>query len=232
MLNHENDKIAIIFGISGGIGKSLFENLKATKEYSKVIGLCRKTKPGFDISNESYMKKLSTSISNEGKVDLLINATGFLSNQKSMPEKKIEDINYAYLKKSFSTNTIGNAFIIKFFAPLMQHKTTSYFISLSARVSSISDNGLGGWYSYRASKAALNQLIKTASIEFKRKKSNLIFLSLHPGTVETKLSKPFLRGQKRFSPDEAAKNILNIYKTFDINNSGSLVDYNGKTIPF
>ena len=232
MSSFENNKIALVFGIGGGIGKSLFENLKQAKEFSNVIGFCRKTKPGFDISNETYMKNLSNSISNEGRIHLLINATGYLSDQNSMPEKKIEDINFTYLKKSLSTNTIGNAFVIKYFAPLMEHKTKAYFISLSARVSSMSDNGLGGWYSYRASKAALNQLIKTASIEFKRKNSSLIFLSLHPGTVETKLSKSFLRNQKRFSPDEAAKNILNIYKRFDIKNSGSLVDYKGETIPF
>jgi NAD(P)-dependent dehydrogenase (short-subunit alcohol dehydrogenase family) len=232
MTSFENNKTALVFGISGGIGKSLFENLKQTKEFSNVIGFCRKTKPGFDITNENYMKSLSHSISNQGNIHLLINATGYLSDQNSLPEKKIEDINYTYLMKSLSTNTIGNAFIIKYFVPLMEHKTKAYFITLSARVSSISDNGLGGWYSYRASKAALNQLIKTASIEFKRKNSSLIFLSLHPGTVETKLSKPFLRNQIRFTADEAAKNILNVYKRFDINNSGNLVDYKGDIIPF
>ena len=231
MAASKNDKIALVFGIGGGIGKSLFNSIKKSEEFTDVIGICKKNNPGFDISNENYMRNLSHSI-NKNKIDLLFNATGYLSDLENMPEKKVADINDTYLKKSLSVNTIGNAFLIKYFAPLMNHKTKSYFIALSARVSSISDNGLGGWYSYRASKAALNQLIKTASIEFNRKRSQLIFLSLHPGTVETKLSKPFLKNKKSFTAEEAAKNILNIYKNFDINKSGSLVDYQGNIIPF
>ncbi len=232
MNNYQNNKTAIVFGKSGGIGKCLYENLKLSKEFSNVIGFCRKSNPEFDISNESFIKKLSDSVASKYKINLLLNATGYLSDENSLPEKKIDDINYEYLIKSLKINTIGNAFLIKYFAPLMDHNSQSYFICLSARVSSIKENELGGWYSYRASKAALNQLIKTAAIEFKRKKSELIFLSLHPGTVETKLSKPFLRNQKRFSPKQASKNILSIYKKFDSDSSGRLVDYKGDFIQF
>ena len=230
MINHEN-KTAVIFGAEGGIGKSLYEQISKSQEFNKVIAFSKKTKPQFDITNEICMKELALSVS-KLKISLLFNATGFLSDKTYLPEKRIEDISENYFIKSLSVNTLGNAFLIKYFAPLMLHETTSYFITLSARVSSISDNGLGGWYSYRASKAALNQLIKTASIEFKRKKSNTIFLSLHPGTVKTKLSKPFLRNMNSFSPDEAARRILDIYKTFDISKSGSLVDYKGDVIPY
>ncbi len=229
---HQNNKTAIVFGKSGGIGKSLYENLKQSNEFSNVIGYCRNNTPKFDVSNESLVKKLSESLNSKYKINLLFNATGYLSDENSLPEKKVADINNDYLIKSLSVNTIGNAFLIKYFAPLMDHNTKSYFISLSARVSSINENELGGWYSYRASKAALNQLIKTASIEFRRKKSKLVLLSLHPGTVETKLSKPFLRNQKRFSTQEAARNILNVYKKFDLNYSGKLVDYKGDIIKF
>ena len=170
--------------------------------------------------------------SNEGKVDLLINATGFLSNQKSMPEKKIEDINYAYLKKSFSTNTIGNAFIIKFFAPLMQHKTTSYFISLSARVSSISDNGLGGWYSYRASKAALNQFIRTTAVEYSRSFPNLTCVAIHPGTVRTNFTKKYLGRHPAVSPEDASTNILQLAENLKPESSGQFFDWNKKIVPW
>ena len=232
MLGFEENRIAVIFGSSGGIGKSLYEQIKNSNEFTKVIGVSRKNDPDFDIASENAMKKISTEVSSHGKITLLFNATGYLSDENNLPEKKTSQINDFYLKKSLFINTIGNAFLIKYFAPLMNHNGLSYFISLSARVSSMQDNRLGGWYSYRASKAALNQLIKTASIEYKRKKSKSIFLSLHPGTVETKLSKPFLGNHERFSSEEAAKNILNIYKSFDINASGSLVDYKGKIIPF
>ena len=133
---------------------------------------------------------------------------------------------------NFFINTIGVALILKHFCPLMDHLNKSFLVCLSARVGSIEDNYLGGWYSYRASKSALNQLIKTASIEFKRKKSNIIFLSLHPGTVDTKLSKPFSNKKKLFTTSLAAKKILKTLNNASAEQSGSLIDYDGNIIPF
>ena len=147
------------------------------------------------------------------------------------PEKKLENINLAYIKKSFEINTIGPALLIKHIAPLMV-ASNSIFACLSAKVGSISDNYLGGWYSYRASKAALNQIIKTASIEFKRKKLNLILVSIHPGTVSTNLSKPFIGNKKVLTADVAAKNILELMEKLNLNDSGFLLNYKKEIIPF
>jgi len=111
---------------------------------------------------------------------------------------------------------------------------TSVLACLSARVGSISDNYLGGWFSYRASKAALNQIVKSSSIEFKRKKSNIIFVCIHPGTVLTNLSNPFLNKDKNnfFTTEESAKKILNVISSLKIENSGNFLDYQGKIIPY
>ena len=114
----------------------------------------------------------------------------------------------------------------------MPDNTCSLFACLSAKVGSISDNHLGGWYSYRASKAALNQLIKTASVEYKRKNPRLIFISLHPGTVFTNLSKPFVRKKNILTSNNAAKNIINVLNKISIEESGLLMDYNKQIIPY
>ena len=126
------------------------------------------------------------------KLILLINAVGFLHDDAFF-QKKISDIDPNYLIKSFKLNTIGHASIIKYFTPLFDKIEKSFLISLSARVGSITDNYLGGWFGYRSSKAALNQIVKSASIELNRTKPNMILASIHPGTVYTKLSKPFIK---------------------------------------
>ena len=136
------------------------------------------------------------------------------------------------MKKSFLINSIGSALLIKHIVPVMPDDIFSVFACLSAKVGSISDNHLGGWYSYRASKAALNQLIKTASIEYKRKKPKLILISLHPGTVSTNLSKPFISKKNTVTPDNAAKNIINVLSKVSPDESGLLIDYNKQKIPF
>ncbi|MBF96247.1 MAG: hypothetical protein CMJ13_03350, partial [Pelagibacterales bacterium] len=148
------------------------------------------------------------------------------------PEKKISEINSNYLLKSFKTNTIGHALVIKYFSPLMNDKNNSVLACLSARVGSISDNYLGGWFGYRASKAALNQIVKSSSIEFSRKKSNLILIAIHPGTVLTELSKPFIKSKNYFSALESATYILNVIANLKIEDSGNFMDYQGKIIPY
>ena len=124
------------------------------------------------------------------------------------------------MKKCFEVNTIPTALMIKYFCPLMINTEKSIFASISAKVGSISDNYLGGWYSYRASKAALNQIIKTSSLNKKRLNKNLIMVSVHPGTVNTRLSKPFYRKKKVQTPSEAATKIINLLETLTLEDSG------------
>jgi short-subunit dehydrogenase len=224
-------KAALVFGVSGGIGSNIYNNLKRKK--FEVYGFSRTTEPNNNIISEKYLKDLSLKfIEQKIKIKIFINAIGFLHNNYYSPEKKLQDINQEYMKKCFEINTIPTALMIKYFCPLMTKDEKSIFASISAKVGSISDNYLGGWYSYRASKAALNQIIKTSSIEQKRLNKNLIMVSVHPGTVNTRLSNPFIGKRKVQTPSEAAIKIIDLLETLTLEDSGLFFDYNKNIIPF
>ena len=229
----EKNSTAIVIGSNGGIGGSVFKRLKNIEQYDQVLGFNRNSKLKVDITNVQDLQNLRDQILKKNlSVKILFNAVGFLHDNNYFPEKKVENINIDYMKKSFLINSIGSALLIKYIAPIMPNNSYSIFACLSARVGSISDNYLGGWYSYRASKAALNQLIKTASIEYKRKNPKLTFISLHPGTVSTNLSKPFIGNKNTLSQDNAAKNIVDVLTSVGPEESGLLIDYNKKIINF
>ncbi len=224
---------AIVVGSGGGIGKALKNELLSGGIFKKVICFSKSNDLLLDITNKNEIEKTTQELkTNKVKVNLLINAVGFLHDESFFPEKKISDIDPNYLIKSFKLNTIGHALIIKYFAPLFDKTEQSFLISLSARVGSITDNYLGGWFGYRASKAALNQIVKSASIELNRTKPNMILASIHPGTVYTKLSKPFIKETNCFSASESAKKILKTIFRLNNSDSGKLLDYEGKIIPF
>ena len=225
-------KVALVFGVSGGIGSSIYSNLKR-KKY-EVYGFSRTTESNNnDIISEKYLKDLSHKFIEQNiKIKIFINAIGFLHDNYYAPEKKLQDINQEYMKKCFQINTIPTALMIKYFCPIMIKEEKSIFASISAKVGSISDNHLGGWYSYRASKAALNQIIKTSSIEQKRLNKNLIMVSVHPGTVNTRLSSPFIGKRKVQTPSEAAIKIIDLLETLTLEDSGLFFDYNKNIIPF
>ena len=224
-------KVALVFGVSGGIGSNIYNNLK--RKNFEVYGFSRTTDSSNNIISEKYLKALSLKFIEQNiKIKIFINAIGYLHDNYYSPEKKLQDINYGYIKKCFEINTIPTALMIKYFCPLMIKDEKSIFASISAKVGSISDNYLGGWYSYRASKAALNQIIKTASIEQKRLNKNLIVVSVHPGTVNTKLSSPFIGKRKVQTPSEAATKIINLLETLTVEDSGLFFDYNKNILPF
>ena len=224
-------KVALVFGVSGGIGSNIFNILK--RKMFEVYGFSRTTNPNNNIISEKYLKDLSIKfIEQKIKIKIFVNAIGFLHDNYYSPEKKLQDINLEYMKKCFEINTIPTALMIKYFCPLMIKEEKSIFASISAKVGSISDNYLGGWYSYRASKAALNQIIKTSSIEQKRLNKNLIMVSVHPGTVNTRLSSPFIGKRKVQTPSEAATKIINLLEKLTLEDSGLFFDYNKNIIPF
>ena len=226
-----NKKAALVFGISGGIGSNIYSNLKRKK--FEVYGFSRTTEPNNNIISEKYLKDLSLKFIEQNiKIKIFINAIGFLYDNYYSPEKKLQDINQEYMKKCFEINTIPTALMIKYFCPIMTKDEKSIFATISAKVGSISDNYLGGWYSYRASKAALNQIIKTSSIEQKRLNKNLIMVSVHPGTVNTRLSNPFIGKRKVQTPSEAAIKIIDLLETLTLEDSGLFFDYNKNIIPF
>ena len=227
-----NKKVALVFGVSGGIGSNIYSKLK--RKNFEVYGFSRTTEPNnTNIISEKYLKDLSHKFKEENiKIKIFVNAIGYLHDDYYSPEKRLQDINLDYMKKCFEINTIPTALMIKYFCPIMIKEEKSIFASISAKVGSISDNYLGGWYSYRASKAALNQIIKTSSIEQKRLNKNLIMVSVHPGTVNTKLSSPFIGKRKVQTPSEAAMKIINLLEKLTLEDSGLFFDYNNNIIPF
>ena len=166
-----------------------------------------------DYNSERSISEAADIASKENPIDLVIVTNGILHDGEMMPEKSLRDLSSEKFYRIFEVNTIIPALIAKYFLPKLNKKERSIFVALSARVGSISDNKLGGWYSYRASKAALNMIIKNASIEVGRKNKQAIILGVHPGTVDSNLSKPFQRNissERLFTPEYSAEKILDV----------------------
>ncbi len=215
-------KTAII-GASGGIGRALAD---ALEEEGAVVS--RFARPELDLLDEATVAAAAAAA---GAPELVIVATGILHDGDDGPEKSIAALDPAWLARQYAINTIGPALVAKHFLPVMPKQGRSVLAFLSARVGSISDNRLGGWYGYRASKAALNQLIRTLGIEDKRRNERGIVVGLHPGTVDTRLSKPFQQaGRDLFKPDRAAVQLLDVIDGLKPQDSGRLFAWDGAEI--
>lgn len=215
-------KTAII-GASGGIGRALAD---ALEEEGAVVR--RFSRPELDLLDEATVAAAAAAA---GAPELVIVATGILHDGDDGPEKSIAALDPAWLARQYAINTIGPALVAKHFLPIMPKQGRSVLAFLSARVGSISDNRLGGWYGYRASKAALNQLIRTLAIEDKRRNERGIVVGLHPGTVDTRLSKPFQQaGRDLFKPDRAAVQLLDVIDGLKPQDSGRLFAWDGAEI--
>ena len=220
--------VAVVFGATGGIGSALVNRLIELNHFKKVIGFSRNSAIRMDLSDESSIKSAAEYTSTQGKPHLIFDATGYLHDSAQMPEKSWRDINFNGLSKSLVVNAIGPALLMKHFLPQLPRQGKSVFATLSARVGSIGDNYLGGWYGYRASKAALNQLVKTASIELSRRAPNAICIALHPGTVKTSLSAPFSKhGTEVHSTGVSALNLVRVVENLDYKKTGGFFDWRG-----
>lgn len=186
-----------------------------------------------DLTDETSIERVARTLGNLEDLRLVIDATGLLSNERMHPEKALRLLDPAAMARSYAVNAIGPALLMKHFLPLLPRDGRSVFATLSARVGSIADNRLGGWYSYRASKAALNQIVRTAAIELARTHRDAICVAIHPGTVDTKLSRPFAkRGLDVVSPKQAAKDLLAGLETLRPTDSGGFFDRYGRAIPW
>ena len=229
---------AVVIGAGGGIGAALMARLRALDDGSDVMGLSRNTVPALDYSDEAGVQAAAQWVAQRCEASgqplrLLIVATGFLHGDSGLPERSFMNLDAAYLQQVFAINTLGPALVMKHFLPLLPKQGRCVAGFLSARVGSISDNALGGWYGYRASKAALNQLVKTASIEMTRRNKQSICVALHPGTVATALSQPFAKtGLNVRSADEAAGNLLRVLNSLQAGDTGCLMDYQGAKLPY
>ncbi len=233
-MTHSEKSAAVVIGSSGGIGSALCNQLNLDKSFDKVVAIDRKSTPNIDLLNEdSIMNAAQELAASDIKIKLLIVATGFLHGLDQRPEKRLKDLSAASLSNSFAINTIGPALLLKHFLPLAPKGERSVFACLSARVGSIGDNSLGGWHSYRASKAALNQIIKTMAVELRRTNLDSVLVSIHPGTTSTELSKPFSKnGLDVRTPEVASKQILSVLGKLTTQDSGAFFDHLGKPIPW
>jgi NAD(P)-dependent dehydrogenase (short-subunit alcohol dehydrogenase family) len=190
----------------------------------------------FELTDESSIAAAAQLIDESGPLDLVIVATGALHGADlSLPEKSWRVIDGQAMAQQFAINTIGPALIAKHALPLLRRDSRSVFAALSARVGSIGDNRLGGWHSYRASKAALNMLVRNFAIELASRNPHAIAVAIHPGTVDTALSSPFQRGVppgQLFRPDHSAAQILAVIDRLSAADSGGLFAWNGERIPY
>ena len=219
---------ALVFGASGGIGQAFSRFLESKLGSENVVKISRSF-DGFEISDEEKIYKLSESI--EGSFNLIINATGVLQTTEEGPEKTINVVKQKSMIDMMTINAIGPALLLKNFSKKLDKTKFSVFVNLSARVGSITDNRLGGWISYRSSKAALNQIIKTSSIEINRRNKNAICVGLHPGTVKTSFTEKFQNTTETISPDESVKMMMNVVENLSVDDNGYCFAYDGKVIP-
>ena len=219
---------ALVFGASGGIGQAFSRFLEDKLGSENVVNVSRSL-DGFEISDEEKILKFSESI--EGSFNLIINATGVLQTTEEGPEKTINVVKQKLMIDMMTINAIGPALLLKNFSKKLDNTTFRVFVSLSARVGSITDNRLGGWISYRSSKAALNQIIKTSSIEINRRNKNAICVGLHPGTVKTRFTEKFQNTTETISPDESVKMMMKVVENLSVDDNGYCFAYDGKVIP-
>ena len=219
---------ALVFGASGGIGQAFSRFLESKLGSENVVKISRSF-DGFEISDEEKIFKLSESI--EGSFNLIINATGVLQTTEEGPEKTINVVKQKSMIDMMTINAIGPALLIKNFSKKLDKTKFSVFVNLSARVGSITDNRLGGWISYRSSKAALNQIIKTSSIEINRRNKNAICVGLHPGTVKTRFTEKFQNTTETISPDESVEMMMKVVENLSVDDNGYCFAYDGKVIP-
>lgn len=233
-----------VIGSTGGIGRAFVEALAANDRVEVVYALSRSgeahTSPKirnltFDFLDEESIIAAAEALRETGRFDLIVIATGLLQGNGIAPEKNMRALDLDQMRKSFEVNTFGPALTAKHFLPLLRRDQKAVLAALSARVGSIADNRLGGWYSYRASKAALNMMLKTLSIETARRWKQQIIIGLHPGTVDTALSKPFqsnVPDGKLFTPEFSAARLLEVIDQVSPEDTGHLFAWDGKPIPF
>lgn len=235
---------AAVVGASGGIGGALTALLAADPGVEAVHAFSRRAiEPlgdkvitgRIDFDDEASIAAAAESTRSGGPLDLVLVASGLLHDGAALqPEKSFRSLEAAQLARSFQVNTIGPALVAQAFLPLLARDRKAVFGAISARVGSISDNHLGGWYGYRASKAALNMMIRCLAIEVGRNRKETICVGLHPGTVDSRLSQPFQGGvaeDRLFTPETAAGYLLRVVDGLSPAESGKVFAWDGKEIP-
>jgi len=228
--------IAAIVGSNGGIGRALASAVEASGDFSHVLRISRQQDADIrmDLADEDSIADAAAHIgAMADNLSLCIVATGLLHDGDIGPEKTLRSLDPEWMMQNYRVNTVGPAMVAKHFLPVMPRKTAYHFAVLSARVGSISDNRLGGWHSYRASKAALNMVIRNLAIEIGRSNSAAIIAGLHPGTVDTGLSAPFqanVAEGKLFTAEYSASRMLKLLLQLTPADSGKIFAWDGAEI--
>ncbi|MCF6444157.1 SDR family NAD(P)-dependent oxidoreductase [Nereida sp. MMG025] len=218
---------ALIIGASGGIGSAIQTAL--SQQGVTTTGISR-SGDGLDITNETSVKAALQPL--EGDFDLIMVATGALTAGGFEPEKSIKALTADAMRTQFDVNTIGPAMCLKHGLGLLAKDRPAVFAVLSARVGSIGDNGIGGWYSYRAAKAAVNQIVHTAAIEANRTHKQAAIVALHPGTVQTPFTEKYVGRHKSVPANEAAQNLIRVMAGLGPSQTGKFFDWSGAEVPW
>ncbi len=222
---------ALVIGASGTIGAAFVDLLTSSPRCASVRGLHRHSLPHIDLADDASIAEAARQLGADRRYHLIINAAGVLHTDQFMPEKRLADLTSKHMQAVFQANSFGPAMLLRHFAPLLASER-AILAMLSAKVGSIGDNRLGGWFSYRASKAALNMLVKTAAIEVARTQKNSVLVALHPGTVNSRLSRPF-GGERIGRPAlDAATDMLGVLDALSPADSGTFRSYNGAELPW
>jgi NAD(P)-dependent dehydrogenase (short-subunit alcohol dehydrogenase family) len=232
----------LVVGGNGGIGFAVVKEVVRRFPTAEVYATFRQDKPTYahmrvtwhqlDAVDELQVKRLSESVC---QVDWVINCVGMLHTQEKGPEKNLGSLNADFFLQTMSVNTLPTVLLAKHFSPMLKRSQSPKFAVISAKVGSITDNRLGGWYSYRTSKAALNMFLKTMSIEWQRTVKKGVVLALHPGTTDTPLSEPFqanVPADQLFSPERVASDLVGLIANATPKDSGAFWAYNGERLPW
>ncbi len=230
---------AVVVGARGGLGEAFVEHLRADPACGQVAALARagdprQGDPGLDLTDEASVRRTAAWLQGQApEWELIVDATGVLTIGGQGPEKRLRDLDPRIMAQAFAINAIGPALLFKHLTPLLPRTRRGLFATLSARVGSIADNHLGGWVSYRASKAALNQIMRTTALELRFSHRQAVVVALQPGTVATRLSAPYRsRAPIILSPDVSARRLLEVLDALEPAQSGAFFDFEGQLLPF
>lgn len=225
--------VAAVFGASGGLGRAFVAHLEASGAFAHVFAFSRSGSPPVDVTDEAAVEAAVRMAAEGGPLRLVVNASGFLHDDRFGPEKSWRAIDPVHMAHAFAVNAIGPALILKHALPALPREGKAVVATLSAKVGSIGDNHLGGWHSYRASKAAQNQIVRTMAIELGRKRNEAAVVALHPGTTDTGLSSPFGKaGLTVRTPDEAVARLAAVIDGLGPEDNGAFLSHDGSPLPW
>jgi len=222
---------ALVFGDTGALGQALFDALRSDLRCASVKTFSRSGMPSLVLEDAQSLQLCAQSIADDGPFHLIIDATGALIIDNTGPEKRLDDLDAQQLQRAMQVNAIGPAMLLKYFSPLLVTGERAIWAKLSGRVGSIEDNRKGGWYGYRASKAALNMFLQTTAIEIARRRPQAVIAALQPGTVRSRLSRPFV-GEEGVDPEIAARKLLKVIDELKPTGRAHFVDHEGQGIPW